>query len=501
MSVVEGLAAILLSYQLRFALDTAQIIFLSCSRRIGKTFFVAFKAVSRCIEKPNHRVWYSGADEEGGEEFIDACKYWLSFFNAAATEINYEEGDDSEVEFADKEKDVLNQTIRFSNGSRITVLSSNPKRFRGKGGDIILDEFAHHERARAMWKAAVPAAMVWGYNLYVISTHNGELTLFNAFIQRIKSGKSKFKASLHEITIQQAVDEGLLDKIKNRETSTEERQEWIQSLIDSCETLDDAMEEYFCKPKSTKGAYLPLDMILANERDNILLDVSLIPGPLFLGYDFARKKDLSVIYVLQEISGHLIVRHIEVMQYVKYKDQKEILYCFLRLPTVIRVCMDATPGSNGHNLSEDALDEFGEFKVDCVTFSQTSKALMAGGLQKELTSNTLSIPKDETQRKSLNAVKKLPTANGFRFDVDGSKEEDDSNSDAKDSDAEIYIGHADHFWALALAVKAAREAPGGIPFIETKGKSREQRKMLRDQRDGKDPLDFNRFYQNFKTPY
>jgi len=471
------LAGFLLPYQSDFVRDTAQITFFSASRRIGKTFSSAFKSVSRCIEKINHRVWYSGADEEGGEDFIEECKYWLRFFNASASEISLEEGGE-EIEYADEEKGVLNLTIRFANGSRITVLSSNPKRFRGKGGDIILDEFAHHPHARAMWKAALPAALVWGYNLTVISTHNGKFTLFNAFVERIRSGKNKFKASLHEVTIRQAVDQGLYDKITGRETTPEERDAWIQELIDACETPEDAMEEFFCKPQDSKDPFLPLPMILRAERKGILADPATIPGSLYLGYDIARKKHLSVIYVLQEIASQLVVREIRVMEKMRFEDQKKILFAYLKLPTLVRASIDAS--GLGMNLAEDAQIEFGTYKVEAVTFGNALKATLSNNLYKEFDTVSVFIPEDDVQRRSLNSIKKMVTGAGnIRFDVDAEE------SDKKENENEVNIGHADHFWALALAVNSARNTPAGIPPVTT----RSQRKDFRDRRREEDQFD------------
>jgi len=469
------LADFLLPYQRDFINDPAQILFFSASRRIGKTFSSAFKSVDRCIEKKNHRVWYSGADEEGGEDFIDECKYWVTFFNASATEISMEEGGD-EIEFADEQKGILNLTIRFANGSRITVLSSNPKRFRGKGGDIILDEFAHHPQARAMWKAALPAALVWGYKLIVISTHNGKYTLFNTFVEKIRSGKSKFKASLHEVTIRQAVDQGLYDRIKGCPTTKEEQDAWIQELIDSCETPEDALEEFFCQPQDSKDPFVPLPMILRTERKGILADPSSIPGPLYLGYDIARKKHLSVIIVLQEMASQLVLREIRVMEKMKFEDQYTILAAYLKLPTLVRACIDAT--GLGMNLAEDAQNYFGTYKVEAITFNNSIKAVMANNLYKEFDTVSIFIPEDDVLRRSLNSIKKMVTGSGnIRFDVDA---EENDKKDKKDTDNEVNIGHADHFWALALAINAARTTPAGIPPITTRSMRKNMRALLKN---------------------
>lgn len=66
--------------------------------------------------------------------------------------------------------------IEFANGCKIVALSSNPDALRFWSGDILLDEFAFHEKQDDLLKSAVAIAQgTYGsYELIVNSTPNGE---------------------------------------------------------------------------------------------------------------------------------------------------------------------------------------------------------------------------------------------------------------------------------------------------------------------------------------
>ncbi len=49
-----------------------------------------------------------------------------------------------------------NYVTEFPDGSRVNCMSSNPRRFRSKGGDVVLDEFAWHDQPGEMLDAAMP---------------------------------------------------------------------------------------------------------------------------------------------------------------------------------------------------------------------------------------------------------------------------------------------------------------------------------------------------------
>jgi len=82
-----------------------------------------------------------------------------------------------------------------------------------------------------------------------------------------------------------------------------------------------------------------------------------------------------------------------------------------------------------------------------VTFTAAAKSELAMPLLRLLQDKLLRVPAEPEVREDLHAVRKVVTAaNNVRLDAD----RDDR-------------GHADRFWALALACHAALDAPRALP--------------------------------------
>jgi phage FluMu gp28-like protein len=128
-------------------------------------------------------LYFSSADLTTAREFIDYCKKWADLANVAAQEA-------TEENVIEDEK-ITSFVLTFRNGGRIVAGSSNPKFFRGKGGDADSDEFAFHGRPRELIKAMQPAALFAGHQLRLWSTHNGEATTSTSWSARRGPGRSR----------------------------------------------------------------------------------------------------------------------------------------------------------------------------------------------------------------------------------------------------------------------------------------------------------------------
>jgi phage FluMu gp28-like protein len=302
-----------------------------------------------------------------------------------------------------------------------------------------------------MWAAARPV-ITWGFPMRIFSTHNGKGSLFNKFIERIRKGKLR-NWSLHSVDIHKAVREGLLDKIRGRATSDEERAEWIQELHDDCVDEDTWLQEYCCIPTDESTAFLPYDLIASCESDETLWTGSPSPqGDLYLGFDVARKKHLSVIWINEKLGDVPYTRRTIVMENTPFRAQRDILYEWLRHPRLRRACIDST--GIGAQLAEEAQSDFGRFRVEPVTFTGPVKEDLAYRLRNRMEDRRFVIPRDETVRASFHSIRKVVTAAGnVRFDVNMNES----------------VGHADHFWAAALANHASEELSSAPVEIMTSG--------------------------------
>jgi phage FluMu gp28-like protein len=108
------------------------------------------------------------------------------------------------------------------------------------------------------------------------------------------------------------------------------------------------------------------------------------------------------------------------------------------------VCIDAT--GLGIGWTDDAQDKFGSHRVEGVTFTAPVKEALAYPVRGAMEDRKLRIPDDPRIRADLRKVKKVTTpAGNIRFVAEATAD-----------------GHADRFWALALAAHASDTAKGPV---------------------------------------
>jgi len=161
-------------------------------------------------------------------------------------------------------------------------------------------------------------------------------------------------------------------------------------------------------------------------------------GDLYVGVDVGRKHDLTVIWVMEKIAGTFYTRKLVEMKAETFAFQEEVLDGIVRLPNVKRVCIDST--GIGMQFAERAKVRHG-WKVEAVTFTAAVKSELAFPFRAAFEDKAIRIPESKEIRADLRAIKKDTTASGnIRFTADRGTN-----------------GHADRFWAGALAVHAGAE--------------------------------------------
>jgi phage FluMu gp28-like protein len=358
------------------------------------------------------------------------------------------------------ELDDSNLMLRFrTNDSTILAGSSNPKFFRSKGGDADADEFAFHREPRELYKAMQPASLVWGHQLRVWSTHNGEGSFFAGLVKGSGfgvqgSGEERGgRRSLHRVTLLDAVAQGLVEKIKGlNQPNPFARQDFINEIRASCPDEDAWNEEYLCRPSSEQRALLSYALIQSCETERTL-DADpqsyLNPeprtlNPLYAGFDVGRKHDRSVLWVVEKVGDVLWTRHLRVLEDVNFTAQEQLLSAVMQDRRVKRLCIDST--GIGAMLAERLVQRFGH-RVEAVHFTQAVKADLAMPLLRLFQDKLIRIPAGPDVREDLHKVRKIVTSsNNIRLEAD------------RDAG-----GHADRFWALALACHAALDTPAQLP--------------------------------------
>lgn len=442
-----------LGYQQRWLQDDARQKVAEKSRRIGWTYVEAYEDMRDAAKADGMDVWFSSADLSAAREYIKYVEMWSKAANIVAKDLGeivvQDDGQNSITAFA----------VEYANGKRVNALSSNPKGFRSKGGKVVLDEYSFHEQADEMWRAAAPSVL-WGYPIRVFSSHNGKDTRFNRLVEEAKQPGSKW--SLHSVTIMDALNDGLLEKILrlDRMATPEERDEFLASCRSIAGDEETFQQEFMVNPMDGTTAYIghalydanvgtevPEPLVLRGEDlHQIPLDQYLpllaftrTGGRLFLGVDIGRRRDLTVLWLLEETGGRLVTRAVVELHVVKFRYQ----FAWLKhlLPLVERCEIDES--SLGMQLAEDAQDDFGEEKVTKVAFTEQAKRDMAVGVKNVMEDAGARLPSTAVVKADFRKIRRVVSPSGNVL-FKGERDAD---------------GHADRFWAFALAVRAATRTP------------------------------------------
>ncbi len=400
----------LLPYQRRFFADRSRYKLGLFSRQTGKSFTTALEAADSCAEAELQqlppRLWIClSAGERQSLEWMQKAKLHAQAYNLAA-----------EIEGEDLGADLQRLLIRFKGGSRIIGLPANPDTARGYSGNVVLDEFAFHEDSRAIWRALVPT-ITRGYRLIVVSTPNGRSNMF----YELHSQHPEF--SKHKVTIVDAARDGLQVNLAE-----------LQAAIDP----DGWQQEFMCEFLDENSALLPYDLIAraeAPEAELYALDTT-YRGTLYAGMDIGRQKDLSVFWLIERHGDLSTTRQLTILDKAPFHQQLKFLRDTMAALPIRRLCLDAT--GIGAMLAEEAQRHLGS-RVEPVQFTQAAKEDLAMRMLRTFQDGAIRIPASREVRDDLHKVTKLTTAAGnVRYVA------------SRDGD-----GHADRFWACALALHAA----------------------------------------------
>jgi len=436
---------ILLPYQQRWRRDKSPRKLCEKSRRVGFTYVEANDAVMlRLIGERRNDYWFTSADESAAYEFADYGRFWAETADAVAD--TYTE----EIEDPLTQRPGTRFCVRLPGGQRIMAMTSNPRRFRSKGGDVGLDEFGYHDNPVAMYKAADPSTM-WGGWMRILSTHNGEGSEFNKYVKMAKrhaAGEARpgdIPFSLHRVTLPDAVEQGLVERINAVAGTRWTREAFLADRRAGCRDEDHWRQEYLAIPAVDSTAWLPYELIEACE-DDAAGDPHLAgDGQRYLGMDVGETKDRTVIWDLERVGDVLWTREIVVFTTEPLRVKQDALLARLRNPKVVRACIDAT--GVGAQIAQEAARSG---KGEAVKFTLAVKDELASPLRGLFEDRRIRIPGGPEVREDLHAVRMTQTAAGHpRFDA-----------------ARSEAGHADRFWGLALANHAAGSA-AGQPFIST----------------------------------
>jgi phage FluMu gp28-like protein len=439
-------------------------------------------------------VYYMGYNLEMAREFIDYVADWAKKMDRAVSGV-------AETVFKDPDnpdKDVKAFRITFDSGFEVVALPAKARALRGMQGLVLLDEAAFMDDLDEVLKAAF-ALLIWGGKVVVISTHNGEDNPFNQLIQEIRAGKKPYH--LERCTFDDALADGLyrrISRMRGEAWTAETEAAWRDDII--AFYGDAADEELHCIPSKGAGAWLSLSTLeaaaeagadipvlkwslndsfaqlserlrnaeardwCADKLDPLLADLPEVPS--YVGVDFARSADLTVIWPVL-VNDRLVRRppFVVELRNVPFEQQRHVLFHLLdRLPRFSGAALDA--GGNGAYLAEVAWQRYGAGRVAQVKFTEDWYRENMPPYKAALQDGEFVLPKDRDVVNDHRAIKlergvaKVPARRGSG--ADGSQRHGDA------AIAAALAHYASRMQAVAYGYHAA---PTARPLDEGRGGS------------------------------
>ena len=463
------------AYQLPVFWDSISgLLVLHWSRQIGKSYTLATWAVYRVGKQlETHETWLitvlSNSRDNGAEFCLKAAQ--------ACTRAKYvfESRDDSRG----PDYQNLRMEIRITrrvNGrrrtGRIKVLAANPRTARGFSGDLILDEFAFHEDSNAIWEAAEPILSAnREFLCRIASTGNGRHNMF----YRLAAGPGPndgtpflSQAGYRVCRLTRTEAHRLGVEIYDPNTRQPITPEQARAKALDKRAYD---QNYECQFNHENMCLLTDELIQQAERPGIPMDeqgwserslavLAACRGSLHGGQDVGRHRDLSVIAIVEKDGATRRVVALLRMSGLRLPEQQRQLDPLFQLPNFRGLSIDMT--GLGLGLVEYAQEKW-RARVQGINFATTeaiNQWVRAEGRKVEKTKVTenlatallaafeekrmeICVELDGDARDDLRKPEKI-TSPGGRVSIAAVRDE---------------AGHADHFWALALALRDA-ESPG-----------------------------------------
>lgn len=311
----------------------------------------------------------------------------------------------------------------LGNGRRVLARPANFRTVQGWSGALYLDEFAWVQGAKRLWEAAVPVITAQQGRLTVTSTPYEKGNLFYRIAENVDNRFPRF--SRMRVSIDDAIAGGLVIDLDE-----------LRDLFDA----DSFQRLYRLAWFDDEESYFTFDEINACARDCLRATTQAV---LYGGLDVGRLRDASEIVLVEpgpwaddgdEDREAVITRVMHSMKRATFDHQIETVRSYLRMYSVRRFLVDAT--GIGMQLAETLQKEFPNV-VQPVWMTRESKEEMAIVLKQMFEKRQIVIPNDQSLIAQINSIKRIPKEKGFSYDSGRNAE----------------IGHADKFWALALACR------------------------------------------------
>ncbi len=446
----DGEPLALESYQRAFLDDRSTFRWIVKARQVGFSFLFAIECLIRCHLEPNFTAICVSYNHADAVEKVRVARqlyeelpapYRKRLVTDTRTELEFE----------------TNSGARRGR-SRIVSVPSKPP--RGKHGTVYLDELAHYQDARKVYAGTTAAIARAKGQLTAASTPLGRRGLFwevcaeelRAYPGHARQAVPWWVCTFFCVDVGRAVVEAPL-------MATEERVERFgtEALRHQLESLDllEFQQEFELSFVAERLSYFPYDLILGCTVGELELaeDWSQVPVPtgrLVAGYDVGRRAHRSALALFEERPGpRFVCRALKLYDDVPFEEQKAELRGMLEALPIARFSIDGN--GIGMNLAEDLGREFPQVVTE--PSSGPAKERWATDLKITLQRRAVELPRERGLVAEIHSVERRVSSSG--------RVSFDSPATSK--------GHADRFWAIAMACQKERQAEGGeLPTVHAR---------------------------------
>lgn len=423
-------------YQLAFLQNRSRFRWVTKSRQVGFSFLFALEALARTHLRDNYTgVFVSYNLEDAKSKIVTARQLYEELPLAFQKKLV----NDSKTELA-----------FASNGARqqISRIISNPcKAPRGRTGDTYLDEIAHYTLDREVYKGSTAVILRSQGQLTGASTPLGRRGIFWEIAkqelrpyphhtrQNVPWWLCRFFCTNVKAAAQQAPLMTTEERVATFGTS---------GIVEQFDSLprEDFAQEFECDFVDESFSYYPYELILPCTTDDLAVaedvsDVRRVTGRVVAGFDVGRTRDRSELAVFEQRVDTLACILLRSYEQATFAAQESELRRLLTTLPVARLSIDNS--GIGMNLAENLAREFPQVSPE--TFTNGRKEQWAVDFKIRLQRREVALPKDRRLVSQIHSIKRtvLPSGKvGF-----------DSQRSAKN-------GHADKFWAVALACQQER---------------------------------------------
>lgn len=429
-------------YQLSFLRTPASYRCVEKSRQVGYSFVFACEAMARSHLRQQHTSVFVSYNLADAKEKIAYCQ---QIHEELPLEYQKKLVTDSKLELAFQSNDASRKTAR--------IISNPSKAPRGKTGDIYLDELAHCSNDREIYKGSTALIIRSRGQLTVCSSPLGRRgTFWEVARQEIRPYKAFWRQSvpwwLCSFFCQDIASAAkLAPKMTTAERVARFGKKGIQDQFDSL-LLEDFQQEFEVFYSDETLTFYPYELIIPCTYAELELcedfaDVAKSArGRLVAGYDVGRKRDFSELVIFEDVGGDTLrMRYRKSFDRVPFEAQEGTLRAMLSICPIARLSIDNT--GIGMNLVENLEREFAE--VVAAEFTMPNKEVWCNDLKIRLQKKTIEMVRDRDLISQVHSIKKIVTPAGrVIFDVE-------DNPKTK--------GHADLFWAIAIACQKERTPP------------------------------------------